>query len=236
MATHWRTWGSPIEDYVTKDTQTPNRISAFIDLSGEGNDWIQDTGNNQPSWSDDPADLINGHPVAEFTTDEYVTCDALADLLRGEDTPFTLFIVERKNDNSAIQYIFSLGNAGSLNDKVHQICTDATPNYKIYRRRSTVEFVTESAGTPDTNPHYISHVFAGTTWGLWEDGVELVDPATAADVSSLAMDNCTIGAKRGSSVSNFLEGDIVEFALCTKALSTARKQAVEAYFASEYGI
>jgi len=234
LVTHWRTWGDPITDYVTKAGD--ESVNTLIDQSGEGNNWVQDNGANQPFWSDAAADKINGHEVVEFTTNEYITCDALGALLTGADKPFTVFIVFRKDLNNANHFLFSLGSSIS-DDPRHDLHTNNVPNYRLYRRGNVIPpALDNSAGTPDTNPHYLSHVFTGTTAGLWEDGVEIIAPATDYDANTLTVDQFTIGALRRTGLDNYLEGDIVEFALCTKALSDARRLAVEAYFASQYGI
>jgi len=229
LVTHWRTWGDPITDYVTKDGD--KRVSVILDQSGEDNDWIQAVGNNQPLWSEDAGDLIGGHEVIKFTTDEFVTCDALATLLSG-DEPFTIFAVIQKSDNSAYHFGFFLDGGNGI---WHFLATTDDPVYKIGRRNSEVSNKNDaSTEVPDTNPHYLSHIFTGTTGQLWLDGTSIID---AFDMEMrLDFNTCTIAARYQNGYELFYEGSIVEFALCHKDLSDARRQAVEAYFASEYGM
>jgi len=60
--------------------------------------------------------------------------------------------------------------------------------------------------------------------------------AVDLDVGACTFNRCTIGALLRIGLSYFFEGNIVEFALCHKDLSDARRLAVQAYFASEYRI
>jgi len=238
LATHWRAWGDPITDYVDKDGD--GRISELFDLSGEGNDWIQDTGNNQPLWSEEAGDLIGGHEVIKFTTDEYATCNAVGALLTGKNTLFTVFLVVRKDDNSASHAFFSLSNSATTNTFHRLMTVAAGPEYRIDRRgdNQPVSGTGGQGGTPDTSPHYLVHTFIGTSTtgrgSLWVDGILEIDDVNMY-VNVFTSDRCAVGMTNAAYF-NYLEGDIVEFALCTKALSADRRQAVEVYFASEYGI
>jgi len=236
LVTHWRTWGDPITDYVTKDGD--KRVSVILDQSGEDNDWIQAVGNNQPLWSEDAGDLIGGHEVIKFTTDEFVTCHALADLLEGTDEPFSIFIVMQRtrsgSDHKGVP--FSLGFSAD-NDPYFVIDFIRGPERWWLRRSDNVPVakLAYSIMSDPEEPLYTSIIFDGQDISMWRDGALKID-AVNLDVGACTFDRCAIGTLLKIEPSYFFEGNIVEFALCTKDLSDARRLAVEAYFASEYGM
>lgn len=229
-----RSWGNPIGDYVTKNGG--GLVSVWLDQSGEGNDATQATGATQPLWSVAAADKIKGHSVIEFTTDKYMSCDAIAAILSGDDKPFSLFIVFRKDDNSANRFLFSVASSTD-SDPRQDIFTQNVPDYRLFRRQDTGANKSAVGGEPDLNPHYLSIVFTGTLGGLWIDGVNKIPADTDFDLDAMTVDRATIGALINLSAptgANFMEGDYAEILLYDVNLSDADRQLIETYFNDTY--
>ena len=216
-------------------TQVADRVSAWADRSGNGNNATQATAGNQPLYVSDgmaPVDC-KGRPTIRFTTDDYLSANSLSTLFTGSDKPLSIFAVVAKSANDANHTIFCVTNPPSLNS-FYSLETTNIPRWKCRRKDDAALQKTGAVGLPDTNPNIISNTFAGTLASLYVNGTAtLVDGDL--DVGTMTVDQATIGVL-STSYTNYLEGDLSELIIYDTALSTADRQDVEEYLSNKYGV
>jgi len=216
---------------ITKDGS--NKVSAWADQSGLGNNASQGSAGNQPTWVA-PTSGTNGnaHILFASASTEYMTANGAATPFSGSDKAFTLSAVFKKTTNVGTQNLFVLGRASSTTP-VHQIYTNASSNYATFRRDDASASASTNGGTPDTSTHVLTVVFSGTTFSAWIDGANIIN-AAALNVGTATLDTLGIGAWSSTSVLQPFDGRICEIVVHDTALGTSDRQSMEAYLTSKW--
>ena len=207
-------------------------IQDVTDLSSNKFECHQATAGSKPSWI---SSGINTFPTLRFDgSADYMTASSISTALSGSDKPFTIISAIEKASNSGTDAIFSLGNTGDANP-FHEIRTEAANNYESHRSDDSPSTVTDSGGTPDTDPHIVSVTFTGTAVSIHVDGAVVVDDQ-AHNVGTMTVNQFAVGALVKNAVSNYFAGDISEWSMYSVAKSSADRNQVEKRLGAKYGV
>ena len=207
-------------------------VQDVTDLSSNEFECHQATAGSKPSWI---SNGINTFPTLRFDgSADYMTASSISTALSGSDKPFTIISAIEKASNSGTDAIFSLGNTGDANP-FHEIRTEAANNYESHRSDDSPSTVTDSGGTPDTDPHIVSVTFTGTAVSIHVDGAVVVDDQ-AHDVGTMTVNQFAVGALVKNAVSNYFAGDISEWSIYSVAKSAADRNQVEKRLGAKYGV
>jgi hypothetical protein len=203
---------SEIEGAVHDDT-----ITTWADGSGNGNDYELDitAGDTAPTYK---TNVVNGYPVVRFNN---TTNGMHGATLFTVSPPYTVFIV----------YAQTTGTAAS-----HRVLGDTLANWLVGPFGGKVDYYDNSAfrtGAPSRVANVFDYVtiVVGVTDTVYRvNGVEISTQATGPDHPTTSM---TIG--HGNAYGESAESDVAEIAITSKD-STADVAAMEAYFATKYGL
>lgn len=221
---------------ITKDGG--NLVSAWADQSDGGNNAIQNTAADKPTWA---ANIRAGHPALLFNgTESHMSANALAASLDGDDTPYTFFWAFQITAEVGTRMLFSASLDGASFPLI-QYYASMTGGRLYYSNRTDPlgGGGDVSGGLPDTSWHYAVAVYTGTAVLLVVDGVTAIN--TAQDEDSLStMDVFWIGATPNSgdttTPQNLMMGYIAECGAYNSDLAGADRSLLEAYLAERYTI
>lgn len=247
MSLHYRTLAK---------TTPPNAIAGLLAwwksdagitlVSGAVDSWADQSGNshtasaaastNRPAYST----VINGKTVLTFDgSSDYLTANALATHLNGNDTPFTVMFSAKPTTTSPAtnMILFAPGQSTSVN--YFHIVGYRTTGYIISQRRavnSGDQVIVDSSPTSyTTTMAVVSMVFTGTAVSIYINGTVVVNNV-AMNVGSMAsnFNRVGIGALVRSAVENYFSGDLGEVIVYNSAISTTDRSAVEFYLKSRW--
>lgn len=224
---------SPILWLDASDTSTitsaANRVSAWADKSGNGNNASQSTAGLKPTTN---TTTMNGKNVLDFSSNLIVTSSFL---IHPATTTFIVFT----SSSSAAQIFMEHGPNWNTSSGEIFFINSATQYSFGYNRGGAAPLGGNSAilTTRTSGAHQLSFVTDGTyANGLaWQDAAALTKTLTYSNtVSTSATAVLNIGDRAGGAVLP-LAGSLAEIIIYNSSLSTANRQTVEAYLKAKWG-
>jgi hypothetical protein len=211
-------------------TLNGTRVATWEDQSGAANDLVQSAAGNQPLYE---ATGLNGKPTLSFVTARTDWMGrfggTLCDAARGNDNPYTLFMVCAQQNTAGLAAYYAFTNSTAANPRLLFYQNGAASRVTQYRRDDTgAASGPVGSGTGDTTAHVISHVFAGTTGSAYIDG-DVVLNGQACNVGVTTVDLFTIAAERLADVAqSAMTVKISAVLVYDGALSAGDRASVEA--------
>lgn len=229
--------GGDLSAWTTLDPVGAGAATDWDDKSGNEYDLTQGTAANRPLWT---TAQINSRPAVDFDgTNDQVIHDALAsaNFDAGTDQAWSFYAVIDNDTPAGIEVVAGMGDSASVSDQLQFYQSNATTDHEVYIDDGAAT-ATAAGGTPDTSPHIISVVCAGTTVSLWEDGTNIFTD-TAFNVGQIDVDKFTVGAgwkgSGGGAYESWLEGRIGEEVLVKIAHTTQQRRAQESRLSDMWG-
>lgn len=203
-----------------------NAVATWPDSSGNGRDFTQGTGANQPIFK---VNITNGRPCVRFPSSDYLTCATLP-----LTQSWTMFAVTQ-NGSSAIQFFFYWG---TTNDGFG-LFVSADRSVQLRSGGGTTN-CTDAAYPTGPTPELwtIRRNNVGPLLELWVDGVSTaISNNTAAQGSTTAAG--IVGGFNPAAPSLFWSGvtaDIFEIIGYASVLTDPQRAAIEAYLITKYGL
>lgn len=210
-------------------TAAANRVSAWADKSGNGNNASQSTAGLKPTTN---TTTMNGRNVLDFSSNLIVTSSFT---INAANTVFVVF----SSSSSAAQIIVEHGpNWNSNSGQLHYI-NSATQYAAGYNRGAAAPLGGNAATltTRSSGAHQLSFVTDGTyaNMAAWADGAALTKSSIYTNtVTTAAAAALNIGDRSGGAVAP-LAGSLAEVIVYNSALSTTDRQAVEGYLKTKWG-
>jgi hypothetical protein len=181
-------------------------------------------------------DGINNRRCLLFTaaSSQYLAANALATVVSGADTPFSVVLVARLADVADRRAYFSAGNTGTGNS----FCSlDASFNtsYRVLRTDDAGSATSSNNGAPSTAAQVITFIFSGTTVTVRVNGVTVTN-GDALNVGTITFNVFSIGILRRNALANAMNGRVGHWAFIPRALTVPEAVSVEQIMASDYGI
>lgn len=211
-------------------TAAANRVSAWADKSGNGNNATQATAGLKPTTN---TTTMNGRNVLDFSSNLIVTSSFTL------STVNTVFIVFT-SASSAAQVLVEHGPNWNTNPGQIHFINSATQYASGYNRGAAASVSGDSATltTRTTGAHQLTFQGGGSyaTLLAWQDAGALTK--TLIYNFNTGVSNLTaafnIGDRSGGAVLP-LAGSLAEILVYNSSLSTANRQAVEAYLKAKWG-
>lgn len=211
-------------------TSSANRVSAWADKSGNGNNASQSTAGLKPTTN---TSTMNGRNVLDFSSNLIVTSSFTLSTVQ------TVFIVFTSS-SSAAQILCEHGPNYNFDVGQIQYINNATSYASGYNRGATAAANGDAASlaTRTSGAHQLTFQGGGSyaTLLAWQDGAALTK--TTIYNNTAGVSNATaalnIGDRSGGAVAP-LAGSIAEIIIYNSSLSTANRQAVEAYQKAKWG-
>lgn len=196
-------------------------VSAWNDATANANNLAQATGSAQPTFR---TNVFRGKSAVEFATDDYMICDALAALFTGSDKPISCFAIGKLTTTvgGTSQRIFSV--ARSTNATTFTTMTQVG----FSKRDDASLLVNNGGGAVHAGPFVTILSHTGTVSNMRRDGAYMLN-AVAQDVATQTENQFTVGARRGSTVIEFLNAYIAELAIWDTTLTLAEMVLMENY-------
>ena len=179
------------------------------------------------------ASMINGLPSLTFDgSSDYLVVNGISDQFSGSNKPATIFMVAKMASTASRTFFCFCSN--SLLAPRMQLSSAGT-------------YLTTSRDDANTNKQYTGSISVNvdqfqiisyksdTNVSLKVNGAFAIN-AQDANVGTRTFENFTIGAANSTSVSARFLGEMAEFILFSRALTTEEIQAVEKYLSQKYGI
>lgn len=206
-----------------------NAVSAWIDLSGNNNDAVQLTANDQPIYTDN---LLNGNPAIVF--------DGISDFFEATgigaiaNNPYTIFLIVSPEIRVVPTYDNIIGwyDASFNNASLIMASGDPTPG-SLIQFDTDLEFLINDSIADEVNVISITLNSANTS--CWKNGVfqnTVIDTFTVTATQSL------IGADFDppGTIGNFFQGKMGEIIVYDRVLSTEERQIVEFYLSTKWDV
>lgn len=194
-------------------------VSAWEDLSAEGNDAGQATSGNRPTYQ---TAEVNGLPVVRFDgSNDYMDCLTLT----GSPAAVTMIAVV-KPTGSGYRTIVGAHTDGGLQWRI-----DSSTNYQTLNKQFTAAVGT-STGAVGSAFHVVSASFAaGASYAFELDGVASGSGSHAQTLTSGR--TFRIGSRNAA---EFLSGDLAELIVYDSVLSGPDLDSVTAYLQAKYAL
>lgn len=200
-------------------------VANWPDISGNGRDFIQGTGANQPIYK---VNITNGKPCVRFPSNDSLTC-ATMPLAQN----WTIFAVNQ-NGSSAIQFMFYWGDTN--NGFGLFVSTDRSVQLRSGGAASNCVDTTYDVNTPQL--WTVRRNNTGPLLEFWKNGGSLaITNNTAAQGATTA--NAILGAFNPAAPSIFWSGvaaDIFEMIGYAYVLPDASRSAIERYLKKKYNL
>jgi hypothetical protein len=188
-------------------------ISQWDDLSGNARHLLQATGSKQPLYK---AAVQNGKPVVRFDgVDDDLTAALAATLAQ----PFTIVVVGRASTGTSTNENFTASPSGNV------FVAGRTGGGGVYSIQGGTPFTQISAGRKENAFKLITAIFNGATSEIHVNG--------ATTAGSLGTTGYATPLRVGSlgGTTEFLNGDVAELIVYSKALNSTEVGQIEAYLA-----
>ena len=210
-------------------TSSANRVSAWADKSGNGNNASQSTAGLKPTTN---TTTMNGRNVLDFSSNLIVTSSFT---INAANTVFVVF----SSSSSAVQIFVEHGPNWNTNSGQIHFINSATQYVAGYNRGAAAPLGGNAATltTRSSGSHQLSFVTDGTYANLaaWADGAALTKSSIYTNtVTTAAAAALNIGDRSGGAVAP-LAGSLAEVIVYNSALSTTDRQAVEGYLKTKWG-
>jgi hypothetical protein len=208
------------DDYGLADDAA---ISTATDLSGNGNDWDQGTSGHRAVYK---TNVVNGRGVARFDgSDDHLEGPDLSSLTAAE----VFIVIKIDNDPPAAQAQTGLWDFSEAGDPNTHFPFNA--DSQIYDSFGTTVRKTVGDPTPSLASWRLYNVVSVSgEWTARLDGTQLFTTGTNT-VTFIAAPQ--LGVSRTGEA---LDGDLAEFVLFDRELSSAERASIHAYFAERYGL
>lgn len=233
LITHCAAWLDGADTRIENIISSGGLVSAINNKADPRNPFIQATSGNQPLTG---VSTMAGKNVLTFDgTNDYLSCNALASVFTGNDTPVSVFAVHKPTNTSPIgPTIWSAGNsANSVGLFMHDNSTNFNASRIVKRDNASAAVFASTAVIPANTPTIMSMSCAGTTLKAWKNGTLFYNGAF--NVGTVTFDRFTIGA-RPNPPDYFYVGDIAEIIIYNRALSDSEVASIEDYLGNKWGI
>src|SRR5262245_42733395 len=193
-------------------------VSAWGDMTANGNHLSQGTGANQPALV---TGVVNGKPVIRFTL---ANNDFLrrASFVGGTETqPYTQVMIAARTSGSAVQWAVSAGNTS-----FRSLGYDSDNTAQMFAGG-----IFDTASVINTSFHSLIGIFNGASSQIFLDNSSI----GTGDAGGGELVGLCIGNGDATSSSPF-GGDIAEVLVYDHALDATERTALAAYVAAQYGI
>jgi hypothetical protein len=213
-------------------TQTSNKVSQWLDISGSGNTAVQPTGANQPGFVSSDI-LINNLPTISFTSasSQYMKFPiGLSNFTQGA----SVFVVTVPSSITAGASFFDLATSASHD------------NLKLAERTTSgfeLDINTSAGGTSNVTS---TNTVSTSAYQLLEAVQDGQGAATlyisGAQVGQGSINNVTNVVRTGNylgsayNAQNFFSGKIAEVLIYNRPLSASERISVQGYINSRYGV
>ena len=227
-------WWDAAASYMTKDgsdrvSSWANRVAGGVAATGAGSPL--------PLWQ---ANQVKGQPSVYFAGAQYFTTSAaVAEMIDGQDAPFTVFaVVKRDVPVSVNGHVFAATNAGADGIPLVSL-TNVSSNqpWGVYKRGDDNSLKSLASQNTQADGEWCMLVWrhTGTTSELRRNGTSILT-AAAQDAATATLARFTIGtALAGASAANsYWTGHIAELGMFTRSLSDGELDQLEAYLASKF--
>jgi hypothetical protein len=205
------------DDATTFSYSSGALVSMWGDRSGNGRDFTNDTTSEQP---ERVGNVQNSRAVVRFTTDR----------LRAATSGVTalgyryVIVLKFATVGTGTKQRIVAQSSGTENGHL-----EINNRFVLYSQPSVYEI-----GTPDTNWRILMPLFDGSSSQFWLDGSLIgTTGITGTDYPSQF---CIGGFPTGTSVGEWLYGDMAELLVINGELTTADRQRVEGYLAHKWGL
>lgn len=208
-------------------------VASWTDSSMSANHFIQATGAKQPTFK---TAIVGGRPVVRFDgVDDGLASAASVDL--SASTGLTVFVVMSATSGSdrAIAEMSTDTNGQTDSWILHRAASDKVGSY----HKGVAPSVFESTRTLTTTPRIavatMDRTLSSAESTVWVDGDSAGSRFLDGDITG-TFGNRTVymGARAGTSL--FLAGDVAEFGIYNRALSTGERTTLQNYLSAKYGI
>ena len=197
-------------------------ISTWTDATGNGRNATQETASARPTYK---TNIVNGKPVARFDGGDVLV---IANTTLGFTRAATFFLVITKTGTFGADEPIA-GFVQSLPTRIGYFVTGGG-NLRYNSFGASFE---HAASNYNNTTSIISHTIANGAAAGWRNGASAGTAAPSIG-SDWPANNYEIGHML--TLTPYFTGDIAEIIVYPSALSTANRQAVEAYLAAKYAI
>lgn len=191
-------------------------VSAWADQSGNGNNFAQGTGANQPLIKHS---ILNGHKVVRFDgSNDFMKTAAFGAAL---SQPTTIFTVG-KAVGTAVAQTFHDGIAVGNR---HLLQKTTTPQW-LSNAGSSI-----SGGTADDSFHVFSSVYDGANSAVYRDGTLVA----SGNAGAHTLTGVIIGARYDETAQR-LNGDIAELIVVNRLMTNQERKQVSRYLGQKYAL
>lgn len=207
-------------------------VATWVDSSSSNNNLTQGVLANRPTYQ---TSVVNGLSAVRFDgATQYLTAS-----LGALNAPITVAIVsyfaQANQPAGDFDYIFNLGTAGGANTslsiaKSGNGWVSGTDVYYNYDGAAT--FVGPTMNGQTWEIHIVTHDTAATFHSYYMNGTA----QGVADTSGAVATDGTLDIGRFIGNNHYLNGDIADFMVFSKVLSTTERQQLECYLATKFNI
>lgn len=203
---------------VTAAPPPDNRVSKWLDQSGNGRNGSMPTSSRQPLLV---TNALGGLPVIRFSGAQSLNLDVVA-----QPTTFSVFVVGKNNmpDNS---FSMILGPGG--NSPNNQLRWDDGTHALFIGLGNNLPQVTPAIGNTKIY-HELSAVYDGSTMTVYRDG------GFISSTSFTTSGPWTLASVGSWFSTYFMQGDLAELIMYARPLSSAERTSVDAYLTGKYPI
>lgn len=211
-------------------TSSANRVSAWADKSGNGNNATQSIAGLKPTTN---TTTMNGRNVLDFSSNLIVTPSIT---LSSANTVFFVFT----SSSSAAQILMEQSANWNTNVGQIHVINNATSYVSGYNRGASASTNGDAATltTRTSGAHQLTFQGGGSyaTLLAWQDAAALSKASVYNNTSGVSNASAAlnIGDRSGGAVAP-LAGSLAEVIVYNSALSTTDRQAVEGYLKNKWG-
>ena len=220
---------------TTTITESSNAVSQWNDKSANGYHFTQGIGANQPLTN---TNTKNGQNVITFDgTDDFLENSSIASIFSGTDKILTVFCVYKASPTvTSFQSPFGGRDTGN-NTRVAYAMRGTNFNKQIFWQRVNDAATTNNIDTGQDNDglfNLVSIKQTGTDVVINYNKTQIIDQSDTYGATTV--DNFGIGATVGGGSLNRMTGDVAEFIVYDRALSTSEINQVNDYLYTKWAL
>lgn len=226
-------------------TYDPANLLTWLDANdlvlGTGTAWTAKSGSN--------GTLVGSPTVSDGWTgsrrmvtldgaSQYLTCNAVASAISGEDKPFSIALVYQFTANTAAYYgLWAFNRASSANTKLEFYKLNTVGGaFQQYNQDDGAGTASANAGTSGTTARVLVCSYTGTAFSSWFNGA-ITHNAAPANVGVRTLNLFTIGAlRRGGTAGIFAPMRLCEVVVWSSAIGGTGAAAEYTRLAAKWGV